>query len=174
MAGHVDKIMRRLLTKVDDRKHARTKGTLRAAIEAFMETHEMELATRRHYRLFDKQFIGPALSDQPVSKIDARARNVLRRAAPVSAAMRRAAVHRAQDDRGARMPRCSAQRPPCRRPAGGYPEHDCAKAGCKVIECRPHECDPLPPGTILKIHYALSAIFAATVRWAGCSRTRAT
>ncbi|NKQ57119.1 tyrosine-type recombinase/integrase [Amycolatopsis sp. K13G38] len=162
----VDKILRRLLTEVDEREHARTKGTLRAAIDAFMETHEMEASTRRNYKLFDKHFIGPALGGEPVSKIDARALETFY--AQLRRCRRRCdgrpfIEHRTTDEHECRVVR--HKRPPGRRPADGYPEHDCAQAGCKVIECKPHVCDPLPPGTVLKIHYALSAIFAATVRW---------
>lgn len=57
------------------------------------------------------------------------------------------------------------KRPPGRPPAAGYPPQDCADKGCAVIECQPHECTPLGPATILKIHNIISGALSAAVRW---------
>lgn len=52
-----------------------------------------------------------------------------------------------------------------RPPAGAGVITNCEAAGCRVVECQPHACKPLSPATILKIHFILSAFFAACVRW---------
>jgi hypothetical protein len=57
------------------------------------------------------------------------------------------------------------KRPPGRPPAGGYPAHDCGKAGCTVTECPPHECRPLSNATISKLHFIMRGALAAAVRW---------
>lgn len=57
------------------------------------------------------------------------------------------------------------KRPPGRRPVAGYPPHDCAEKRCRVIECRPHECEPLAGSTIRRIHFAIRGVLAAAVRW---------
>jgi integrase len=57
------------------------------------------------------------------------------------------------------------RRRPGRPPAAGYPPHDCSAAGCVVVECRPHECRPLSPATIRRIHFAIRGVLTAAERW---------
>lgn len=162
-----DRILRRLVGQVEERQKVRTRGTLRAAFADFMNTHEMAETTRETYELYRDKFIDPALGGTPVGKIDAL---VLERFYAELRRCRRRCdgqefiehrVHGPHECRVVRHKRGPGD------PKGGRlsKTHDCAEAGCKVRECRTHECDPLPSGTILKIHYTLSGVFAAAIRW---------
>jgi integrase len=43
--------------------------------------------------------------------------------------------------------------------------HECAAAGCTVIECPPHRCGPLAPATIRKMHFAIQGARTSAKRW---------
>jgi hypothetical protein len=46
----------------------------------------------------------------------------------------------------------------------GYPDHDCANAGCRTVECKPHLCKPMANAYILKIHAMIGGAVSAAVR----------
>lgn len=56
------------------------------------------------------------------------------------------------------------RRSPGREPANGHP-HDCTEVGCKVLECKWHGCNSLSNSTVFEIHFVVSAVLTATVRW---------
>lgn len=161
-----EKILTRLRAQVDKQRNARTQGTLRTAIEEWLPNHDVEESTRKSYELYFDRFVYPALGDEPIVKITPK---VLE---DFYAELRRCRArcngkpfveHREEGEHECRV--VKHKRPPGRRPAAGYPKHDCDKVGCKVIECQTHTCNPLAPSTISKIHFVLSAVFAACVRW---------
>lgn len=161
-----DRILRRLQSQVDDERHARTKGALRVALDEWLKTTELAETTRETYEMYARRYINPALGDEPVGKIDAL---LLER---FYAELRRCRArcdgkpfieHRIDGPHECRE--VKHKRPPGRRPAAGYPEHDCEAKGCVVKECKPHECRPLESSSIIKIHHMLSGTFAAAIRW---------
>lgn len=165
--AEAERILTRLSAQVVEKRHARTKGTLAAAVDDWRATHDVGDTTWRTYRLFLDKFILPALGTEPVAKIDAKL--LERFYADLRRCRRRCdgrpfVEHRVDGDHECRKVR--HKRPPGRPRTKGLPAgHDCDKAGCVVVECKQHQCDPLPPGTISKIHYTLSSVFAASIRW---------
>lgn len=136
------------------------------AVEEWLPKHDVEESTRKSYRSYLDLFVLPVLGEQPLVKIDAKVLEDL------YAELRRCRAmcdgkpfieHRVDGEHECRV--VKHKRPPGRRPSGGYPPHDCDAKGCTVIECKPHKCDPLSPSTISKMHFVLSSIFAAAIRW---------
>lgn len=161
-----ERILSRLCAQVAEQRHARTRATLRKAFEDWLRVHEIEESTRASYEAYLRLYVGPALGDEPVGSITPRLLEQF------YAELRRCSVrcdgrpfieHRVEGEHECRTVR--HRRPPGRPPAKGYPKHDCGKAGCTVVECQPHECRPLSASTIAKIHFVLSGVFSAAVRW---------
>lgn len=160
------RILRRFRAQVDEQAHARTKVTFRAAMEAWLRVHEIEESTRQGYESYARLYLYPAFGDEPVGKIKARVVEELYvelRRCRDRCNGRPRVDHRVDGPHECRTVR--HRRPPGRPPAGGYPEHDCIEAGCKVIECPPHTCRPLSAATIRRIHFAISATLTAAGRW---------
>ncbi len=70
--AEAQRILNRFRSEVDEQRHARTKGTLRAAFQDWLKVHEVEASTRRGYEDYLRLYVGPALGDQPIGKITAR------------------------------------------------------------------------------------------------------
>ena len=160
----VDRIMRRLITEVDEERHAKTKATLGAAVDAWLAVHEAEENTRKGYETHARLYIKPALGDVPIGKINAQLLEQF------YAQLRRCRIrcngkvaidHLVVGPHECRTVR--HRRPPGRPRTDG--QHDCSKAGCVEIECPRHKCQPLSPSTIRQIHIAISAALSAAVRW---------
>lgn len=66
------RILRRLLSDVDEAQHARTRATLGAAFDAWMRVHEVEQSTLEGYEQYARLYIKPALGDVPVGKVTAK------------------------------------------------------------------------------------------------------
>ena len=66
-----ERILRRLLTEVDEQGATRTKATLASALDAWLRVHDGEANTRRGYEANVRRYIGPALGDVPLGKITA-------------------------------------------------------------------------------------------------------
>jgi integrase len=58
--------------EVDEQRNARTNGLFRMAIEEWLKVHELEETTPEGYELHVRNYINPALGDEPVSKISVR------------------------------------------------------------------------------------------------------
>lgn len=160
------RILNRFRAQVDERSHAQTKATFRAAMEAWLRVHEIEETTRQGYESYARLYLYPAFGDEPVGKITARVLEELYaelRRCRARCDGRPAVDHRVDGPHKCRTIR--HRRPLGRPPAAGYLEHDCAEAGCTVIECPPHECRPLSAATIRRIHFAIRATLTAAVRW---------
>ena len=160
----VDRIMRRLLTEVDEQRNVQTKATLGAAIDAWLAVHEVEQDTRKGYETHARLYVKPAVGGVPLGKINAQMLEQL------YAELRRCRVrcngrvpidHRADGPHECHVVR--HKRLPGRQRADGH--HDCAKAGCVAAECPPHICKPLSASTVRQIHIAISAALSAAVRW---------
>jgi integrase len=163
----VDSIMRRLLGDVDEQRNARTKATFGAAVDAWLRVHDAEPTTLKTYNMYARRYLKPALGDVPIGKINAQVLEdfyaQLRRCRARCNGRRPAVDHRVEGPHECRVVR--HRRPPGRQTAKAVREHDCAAAGCVVIECPPHKCRPLAAATIRQIHITISATLAAAVRW---------
>jgi integrase len=160
------RVLRRLLTQVDEQRHARTKATLSQALDSWLKVHEAEANTLAGYEANARRYIKPVLGDVAIGKITTHMLEEfyaqLRRCR--SRCNGRSSIeHRVDGQHECRIVR--HKRPPGRPPTSGYPPHDCATTGCRVIECRPHVCQPLSPAMIRQIHITVSAALAAAVRW---------
>jgi hypothetical protein len=158
--------MRRLLTEVDEQRHARTKATLSQALDSWLMVHEAEANTLAGYEANARRYIKPALGGVPVGKVTTHMLEEF------YAQLRRCRTrcngrpfveHRVDGAHDCRV--VKHWRGPGRPPADGYPPHDCDAVGCRVTECAPHVCPPLSPAMIRQIHITVSAALAAAVRW---------
>jgi integrase len=160
------RVLRRLLTKVDERHHARTKATLGLAVDSWLQVHQVEANTLRGYEANARRYIKPALGNVAVGKVTAQMLEEFYaqlRQCRVRCNGRAEIEHRADGPHECRT--VEHRRPPGRRPAAGYPPHDCEAVGCRIVECRPHACRPLSPAMVRQIHITISAALSAAVRW---------
>lgn len=160
------RILRRLTAEVNGQRHSKTRATLQTTIEAWLDTQELAERTLETYREYAANHIYPVLGPEPLARATP---HVLER---IYAELRRCADrcdgqpavdHRVDGPHECREVR--HKRPPGRPPAAGYPPHDCAEKGCRIIECQPHACRPLAPATVRKIHFIIRGALAAAVRW---------
>jgi integrase len=160
------RIRNKFRTQVDEQRHARTKGTVRTAFREWLATHQVEPNTRKSYEDYLRLYVGPAFGDEPIGAIRAHTLEKfyaeLRRCSALCDGTP-SVEHRVDGEHECRT--VKHKRRPGRPPADGYPPHDCATTGCVVTECRPHVCRPLSNSTILKVHFVLSGVFDAAVRW---------
>lgn len=160
------RIRAKFRAQVAEQRNARTKATFRYTIKEWLKDHEIAETTRPGYERYLRLYIGPAFGDLPVAKVTARSLEQfyaqLRRCSRLCDG-KPFVEHVADGPHECRT--VKHRRPPGRVPAAGYPPHDCAQAGCKIIECLPHKCRPLSNSTILKIHFVISGALAAAVRW---------
>ncbi|GEL23832.1 site-specific integrase [Pseudonocardia sulfidoxydans NBRC 16205] len=163
-AREAERIRRRFVGQVDEQRNVRTRVTLGKALESWLRTHEAEESTLDGYRGYIRRTIEPALGDVPIGKVTAqvleefyaelrRCRHRCRDGEP-AVDHRTAVAHECREIRHKRKPG---------RP--GKTPHDCAAAGCVVVECPPHTCTPMAASSIRQVHWILSAAFAAAVRW---------
>ena len=172
--SEVDKILTRLLSQVDEQKYPKTRATFRVAMDKWLRTHEVEETTRESYVEYARVHLYPAFGDVPVGRVTAEVLEEF------YAELRRCRVrcdgrpfveHRIDGPHECRT--VKHKRPPGRPPAAGYPPHDCAEKGCRVIECREHECQPLTGSTVRRIHFAIRGVLGAAVRWGWISSNAA-
>lgn len=158
------KILTRLLGQVDEQRNPRTKATLGAALDAWLRTHEAEETTLDGYRGYVRRTIKPALGTVSLAKITPQVLEEF------YADLRRCR-HRCHDGspsvdhRTTVEHECHTVRHKRRPGRPGRAPHDCATAGCVVVECPPHRCTPMAASSIRQVHWILSAALAAAVRW---------
>ncbi len=160
------RVLRRLLTQVDEQRHARTKATLSQALDSWLKVHEAEANTLAGYEANARRYIKPVLGDVAIGKITTHMLEEFY--AQLRRCRARCNGRSSIEHRVAGQHECQIvrhKRPPGRPPTSGYPPHDCDTTGCRVIECGPHVCQPLSPAMIRQIHITISAAFAAAVRW---------
>jgi integrase len=153
----VEKIRTRLLAQVDQQRATATNATLGYVLDAWLEVHEAEASTLDGYRGYVERTIKPALGDVPVSKMTA---HMLEQ---YNAQLRRCRgrcngkpfiEHRTDGDHECRVVNHRRRK-----------QHDCAEAGCRVVECTPHECKPMSGSTVRQIHFIISGALSAAARW---------
>ena len=163
-AVEAERIRRRLVAQVDDQRGPRTGATFGRALDAWLRTHEAEETTLDGYRGYVRRTIEPALGAVALTRISAQVLEEfyaeLRRCRQRCRDGEPAVDHRTAVEHACRVVRHK------RRPGRPGPEaHDCAKAGCIVVECPPHRCTPMSASSIRQVHWIISAALAATVRW---------
>jgi integrase len=155
--AQAQKILTRLLAQVDEQRNPRTKATMGAALEAWLRTHEGEETTLDGYRGYVRRTIEPGLGSVPLAKVSAMVLEEF------YADLRRCR-HRCRDGEPAVDHRRTVRHK--RRPGRpGRELHDCATAGCVVVECPPHRCRPMAASSIRQVHWIISAALASAVRW---------
>ncbi|HTK67517.1 MAG TPA: tyrosine-type recombinase/integrase [Pseudonocardia sp.] len=160
-----EKLRIKLLADIDAKRNNRTRATLGTAIDKWLSIHEVEATTLEGYRGYIERVIRPALGSAPISDVTVQVLEELygdlRRC---SKRCRRGAP--AVDHRTAMPHECRVvkhKRPPGRPRVGAV--HDCSVAGCTVVECPPHVCRPMGASGIRQVHWVLSSVLAAAVRW---------
>jgi len=64
-----ERILDRMRVEVAERESTRTKATLSAALDSWLQTHEGELSTIHSYESYIRHTIRPALGDVPVANV---------------------------------------------------------------------------------------------------------
>ncbi|HEY4007968.1 MAG TPA: site-specific integrase, partial [Pseudonocardia sp.] len=137
-----EKLRTKLLADADSLKIARTRATVGALLERWMQQHEIDLTTRAVYKSQIRMYIVPNLGDVPLALFvrDAAAR---------------------VEQFYSRLRKCRALcagKPFIERHAQQEP-HECAAAGCA-----PHVCKPYAASSVRSIHAILSGACSAAVR----------
>ena len=133
----------KLLSDADELKVARTKATVGALLERWMQQHEIDPTTRMTYESQIRMYIVPAVGDVPLALF---VRDASQRLETFYSRLRKC--------RGL----CSGT-PFVEKHAEEGP-HDCASAGCKQ-----HVCKPYAASSVRSIHAILSGACSAAVRW---------
>lgn len=134
-----DKVMTRLLAKVDEQRSTNTTVTFSYAIDKWLSTVELEDSTRDGYLGYIERTIRPALGAVQARKLSAMTLEKL------YAELRRCRV------------RCDGK-PFVEHKVSG--EHNCKRA-----KCQPHKCKPMAGSTVRQIHAIISGVLNAAVRW---------
>lgn len=138
-----EKLRTKLLSDADELKVARTKATVGALLERWMQQHEIDPTTRMTYESQIRVYIVPAVGDVPLVLF---VRDASQRLEALYGRLRK-----------------------CRALCSGKPfvekhaeegRHDCAVAGCKR-----HVCKPYAASSVRSIHAILSGACSAAVRW---------
>jgi integrase len=148
----------RLLSEVDEQRNPRTKATVNQMMDRYLDVLDVEPSTRAPYERYIRRYIRPQLGSLQVGRVDSEILDSFyARLRTCRDDCRRTKVR--VDHRTPLPHECRLVKHQSRR------EHDCAKAGCRVIGCKPHSCRPLAPATIRQIHWILAGAFGRAVRW---------
>ncbi|MBW0092086.1 tyrosine-type recombinase/integrase [Pseudonocardia sp. KRD-184] len=136
--AEAEKVRRRLVHQVDERRNPRTKATVNQLMDRYLELLDVEETTLDRYEQTIRVHIRPLLGHLPLAKLDGET----------------------LDNHQAILRRCRAHcdgRPFVEHAADG--PHQCSE------KCRPHVCRPLATSTIRKVHFCLSGALGRAVRW---------
>jgi site-specific recombinase XerC len=137
-AAEAEKVRRRLVHQVDERRNPRTKATVNQLMDRYLELLDVEETTLDRYEQTIRVHIRPLLGHLPLAKLDGET----------------------LDNHQAILRRCRAHcdgRPFVEHAVDG--PHGCSE------KCRPHVCRPLATSTIRKVHFCLGGALARAVRW---------
>lgn len=135
-----ERVMNRLLTKVDDQRSPTSSVSVSHAVGEWLRTSEIEDSTRDGYVNYIKRYIKPALGELPVRRIDAHTLESF--------------------DTELRRCRARCNRKPFFEKHKLDGDHDCVKEKCK-----PHKCKALAASTVRQIHSVISGTLSAAERW---------
>jgi hypothetical protein len=137
-AAEAEKIRRRLVHQVDERRNPRTKATVNQLMDRYLELLDVEETTLDRYEQTIRVHIRPLLGHLPLAKLDGET----------------------LDNHQAILRRCRAH---C--DGRSFVEHAVDGPHECTERCRPHVCRPLATSTIRKVHFCLSGALARAVRW---------
>jgi integrase/DNA-binding transcriptional regulator YhcF (GntR family) len=137
-AAEAEKVRRRLVHQVDERRNPRTKATVNQLMDRYLELLDVEETTLDRYEQTIRMHIRPLLGHLPLAKLDGET----------------------LDHHQAILRRCRAHcdgRPFVEHTVNG--PHECSE------KCRLHVCRPLATSTIRKVYFCLSGALGRAVRW---------
>ncbi|GAA3220300.1 hypothetical protein GCM10017691_04470 [Pseudonocardia petroleophila] len=137
-AAEAEKVRRRLVHQVDERRNPRTKATVNQLMDRYLELLDVEETTLDRYEQTIRVHIRPLLGHIPLAKLDGETID------NHQAILRRCRTH------------CDG-RPFMEHAVSG--SHECSE------KCRAHVCRPLATSTIRKVHFCLSGALGRAVRW---------
>ncbi|WP_088284571.1 tyrosine-type recombinase/integrase [Kineosporia sp. A_224] len=144
-----DKDRLRFLDQADAESIPETGATLSVLLDRWMQTVDHELSTQETTAGYIRRTIRPALGDFTLRKLQHRV-DLLDR---LYTHLRRCNVL------------CDG------RP---YVEHQAAEGHeCEAAKCRPHQCKPMAPSTIRRIHAIISSALGYAVAWGWIERNPA-
>jgi integrase len=137
-AAAAEKVRTRLLAQVDERRNPRTRTSVDALLERYLDVTDVGEVTRRSYEGFIRNHISPALGKLSVSALDVE-----------------------------HLDRFYGQLRACRRRCQGRVtvDHRTSQTHECDDRCRPHRCTPMGVSGIRQIHWILSGALARAVRW---------
>ncbi|MPY78541.1 MAG: tyrosine-type recombinase/integrase [Actinophytocola sp.] len=133
-----EKVRTRLINQVDEQRNPRTKVTVAQLIEKYLSVANIDPGTRRGYERNLRNHVKPLLGSEQAGKVDAHILDLF-----------------------------YAELGRCRRHCDGKQriDHRTAKPHECDHRCVRHECEPLAPSTVRRIHFLLSGAFSRAVRW---------
>ncbi|MGH4018707.1 MAG: site-specific integrase, partial [Pseudonocardiaceae bacterium] len=137
-AAEAEKVIRRLASQVDERRHPRTNATVDQLLDKHFELVALERSTRATYVGYADKHVRPLIGAVPVGSLDADLFDSF------YAELRRCREH------------CDRSR---------YVEHRTSRPHDCDDRCQPHSCTPLGATTIRQIHFILSGALKRAVRW---------
>jgi integrase len=156
-AAEAEKVRTRFLNQVDEQRSPRTRATVDQLMDRYLEVLDVEETTRRSYIGYIDKQIRPQLGTLQVGRVDTESLDAF------YASLRSCRDNcrgRIKVDHRTNWPHECLVVKHRRRIA-----HDCDELGCRVLECKPHECRSLAASSIRQIHWILSGAFARAVRW---------
>jgi integrase len=136
--AEAEKVMRRLASQVDERRHPRTAATVDQLLDRHFALVTLERSTIATYQGYANKHIRPLVGHVQVGSLDADL----------------------FDSFYGELRRC---RQHCDRTK--FVEHRTAEEHACDGRCRSHECRPLGASTIRQIHFILSGALKRAVRW---------
>jgi integrase/DNA-binding transcriptional regulator YhcF (GntR family) len=137
-ASEAEKVMRRLASQVDERRHPRTNATVNQLLDKHFELVTLERSTLATYRGYADKHIRPLIGSLPVGSLDADLFDSF------YGELRRCREH------------CDSR---------AFVEHRTDSVHECDARCRPHVCKPLGASTVRQIHFILSGALKRAVRW---------
>ncbi len=157
----------KLLRDAEAQRNPDRSATVSFLLTRWLEVADLELTTRDTHLGYIRRTINPAIGDVNLRKLEARVDILDRLYAHLRTCGKLCGGKLTVDHRTSWPHECRVVKHHKRR------EHDCAEAGCRVIECRPHVCKPAAQATIRQINAILSAALGYAIAWGWIERNPA-
>ncbi|WP_207223704.1 tyrosine-type recombinase/integrase [Pseudonocardia sediminis] len=161
-AAEAERVLTRLLNRVDEHRSPRTEVTVSQLVDRWLEVIDIEKKTRAGYVGKIEKHIRPTIGRLPVGKVTAETLDTL------YARLRRCRDHcggrKYVQHRTTHEHTCDEHSPrrKCQKDVTGDPQAECR--WCDRV-CGPHVCVPLAGGSIRIVHAILSGAFQRAIRW---------
>jgi integrase len=154
----------RLLETVDAGRSPDDSATLGLALDRYLEVADLGISTRLTHESYIRRIIRPVLGDVRIRKLGPDSLDALY------------AHLRCCSRLCGRLPETehyTAGQHACNERCGPLRDHRTVRPhGCDE-RCRPHQCTPLAPGSIVKVHAIISAALSLAVRYEWIDRNPA-